>query len=153
MLVAPSDLEAPQYNFPATGFIPIPLDKIHFKTIVVASADDIWVSLDRAAFFAEKWGSEFINIGNAGHINAASGHTNWNEGMSILKITRLVEFNFLKNSLKKTGLNEPVFAFVVDVLYSFTTFTVRFWLPSGISRIYRPAFKSLPNLMLLPGLF
>ena len=85
MLVAPSDLEAPQYNFPATGFTPIPLDKINFKSIVVASADDIWVSLDRAAFFAEKWGSEFINIGNAGHINAASGHTNWNEGMSILK--------------------------------------------------------------------
>jgi predicted alpha/beta hydrolase family esterase len=85
MLVAPSDLEAPQYNFPATGFAPIPLDKINFKTIVVASADDIWVSLERAKYFAESWGSEFINIGTAGHINAASGHTNWDEGMRILK--------------------------------------------------------------------
>lgn len=85
LLVAPSDLEAPQYTFPATGFDPIPLDTIHFKTIVVASADDVWVSLERAQFFAENWGSEFINIGNAGHINAASGHTNWDEGMVILK--------------------------------------------------------------------
>ena len=85
LLVAPSDLEAPQYTFPASGFAPIPLYKISFKTIVVASADDIWVSLDRAKFFADSWGSEFINIGKAGHINAASGHTNWDEGMSILK--------------------------------------------------------------------
>jgi predicted alpha/beta hydrolase family esterase len=85
MLVAPSDLEAPQYTFPAIGFAPIPLDKINFKTIVVASADDIWVSLDRAKLFADNWGSEFINIGNAGHINAVSGHTKWEEGMAILK--------------------------------------------------------------------
>jgi uncharacterized protein len=85
LLVAPSDLEASQYTFPATGFTPISLDKINFKTIVVASEDDIWVSLDRAIFFADSWGSEFINIGKAGHINTASGHTNWDEGMTILK--------------------------------------------------------------------
>ncbi|MCL9807538.1 alpha/beta fold hydrolase [Flavobacterium amniphilum] len=85
LLVAPSDLEAPQYTFPATGFTPIPLDKLNFKTIVVASADDVWVSLERAKFFAENWGSEFINIGDAGHINAASGHTNWTEGLELLK--------------------------------------------------------------------
>jgi predicted alpha/beta hydrolase family esterase len=85
LLVAPSDLEAPQYTFPTIGFAPIPLDRINFKTIVVASADDIWVSLDRAKFFADSWGSEFINIGNAGHINAVSGHTIWEEGMEILK--------------------------------------------------------------------
>lgn len=85
LLVAPSDIEAAVYTFPATGFAPIPLDKINFKTIVVASKDDIWVSIDRAKFFADSWGSEFINIGNAGHINAASGHTNWDEGMRILK--------------------------------------------------------------------
>ena len=61
------------------------LEKINFKTIVIASADDIWVSIDRAKFFAENWGSQFINIGNAGHINASSRHTNWEEGLTILK--------------------------------------------------------------------
>lgn len=85
LLVAPSDLEAPAYQFPATGFSPMPLNKIKFRTIVVASEDDPWVSLDRAKFFAENWGSEFINIGTAGHINAASGHFRWEEGLAILK--------------------------------------------------------------------
>lgn len=85
LLVAPSDPEAPRYAFPATGFAPIPLNKLNFKTIVVASTDDVWVTLDRAKFFAENWGSEFINIGNAGHINVASGHTNWDEGLKLLK--------------------------------------------------------------------
>lgn len=85
LLVAPSDIETPQYTFPATGFAPIPLNTIKFKTIVVASANDIWVTLERAAFFAKHWESEFINLGNAGHINVESGHTNWNEGLQILK--------------------------------------------------------------------
>ena len=47
--------------------------------------NDIWVSLERAKYFAENWGSEFINIGDAGHINTTSGHTNWEEGLTILK--------------------------------------------------------------------
>lgn len=85
LLVAPSDLEAPQYTFPATGFAPIPLEKLSFKSVVVASANDIWVSLDRATYFAQRWGSEFINIGDGGHINVASGHTNWQEGLDLLK--------------------------------------------------------------------
>lgn len=85
MLVAPSDMEAPNYTFPAKGFSPMPLDKLKFKSIVVASSNDIWVSLDRAKYFASSWDSEFVNIGEAGHINVASGHTNWEEGLTILK--------------------------------------------------------------------
>lgn len=85
LLVAPSDLESPIYTFPAKGFDPIPLDKINFKTIVVASADDPWVSLERANYFANNWGSDFINIGNAGHINTASGYGHWKSGLEILK--------------------------------------------------------------------
>ncbi len=85
MLVAPSDLESPMYTFPVKGFDPIPLERIKFKTIVVASSDDPWVSLDRAKYFAAKWGSNFINIGNAGHINSASGYGMWENGLEILK--------------------------------------------------------------------
>lgn len=85
LLVAPSDLEAPQYTFPATGFDPIPRDTLHFKTIVVASTNDPWVTPDRAMFFAGNWGSELITIGNAGHINAASGYGDWPEGLAILQ--------------------------------------------------------------------
>jgi len=85
LLVAPSDVENPAYTFAATGFTPIPVDKISFKTIVVASTDDVWVTLERAKYFADKWGSELVNIGDAGHINAASGHWQWDEGLEILK--------------------------------------------------------------------
>ena len=84
LLVAPSDVEAQQYSFPAKGFSPTPKEKINFKTIVVASEDDPWVSLERAKYFADSWGSEFINIGKAGHINVASGHNEWKEGLEIL---------------------------------------------------------------------
>ena len=85
LLVAPSDPEADVYTFPATGFAPVPLERLAFSTIVVASADDVWVSLERAKYFAENWGSEFVNLGNAGHINVASGHTNWEEGLQLLR--------------------------------------------------------------------
>jgi len=85
LLVAPSDVEALHYTFPAKGFKPMPVEKINFPTIVVASSDDQWVSLERAKYFADCWGSQFINIGNAGHINAASGHYEWKEGLDILK--------------------------------------------------------------------
>jgi uncharacterized protein len=85
MLVGPSDIENPVYTFPATGFTPIPVEKLPFKSIVVASADDPWVSLERAKYFAHCWGSEFINIGNAGHINTTSGYGKWPRGLEILK--------------------------------------------------------------------
>jgi predicted alpha/beta hydrolase family esterase len=85
MLVAPSDIENPVYTFPATGFSPIPLEKFSFPTLVVASTDDPWVSMKRAAFFASSWGSELVSIGPAGHINVASGHGAWDEGLELLK--------------------------------------------------------------------
>jgi uncharacterized protein len=86
LLVAPSDVDTPQYaTFPTTGFVPMPLNKIPFKTVIVASANDIWVSTERAQFFADCWGSELINIGDAGHINVASGYTKWDEGLALLE--------------------------------------------------------------------
>lgn len=86
LLVAPSDIESPLYTFTSSGFTPIVLDKINFNTIVVTSSDDPWVTLKRATFFADNWGSQLINIGNAGHINTVSGYGQWQEGLGILKL-------------------------------------------------------------------
>ncbi len=83
-LVAPSDLEAPLYTFPAEGFAPFPLQKLPFSSLVVASSNDPWVSLDRAKQFADAWGSNFLNIGEAGHINASAGFGDWPEGLELL---------------------------------------------------------------------
>ncbi|WP_026969767.1 RBBP9/YdeN family alpha/beta hydrolase [Algoriphagus terrigena] len=85
MLVAPSDVESANYVFDTTGFSPIPLNPLGFKSTLVASTNDQWVSLDRAIYFADKWGSKLINIGPAGHINVSSGHTTWDLGLEILK--------------------------------------------------------------------
>lgn len=85
LLVAPSDIENPVYQFPATGFAPIPLSHLPFKTIVVASSNDPWVSLQRAHYFASHWGAELIDIGEAGHINATSGHYKWEFGLKLLE--------------------------------------------------------------------
>lgn len=84
LLVAPSDLEAPQYTFDTKGFKEVPTERINFPTIVVASTNDQWVSIERAELFAKNWGSQFINIGEAGHINVASGYGHWPEGWEIL---------------------------------------------------------------------
>ena len=84
LLVAPSDLEMPAYTFPSTGFTPIPLQKLPFPSIVVASSNDIWVSTERAQQFADAWGSSLVNIGEAGHINADAGYGEWQEGLEIL---------------------------------------------------------------------
>ena len=85
LLVAPSDIESPVYTFPTTGFSPIPSERLAFKSIVVTSSNDVWVSLERANYSAENWGSELINIGNAGHINADSGYGEWKDCLEILK--------------------------------------------------------------------
>lgn len=84
LLVAPSDIENPVYTFPAVGFSPIPTNIINFPTIVVASTNDPWVSLERATFFADRWGSKLISIGNAGHINTEAGFGKWKQGLEIL---------------------------------------------------------------------
>lgn len=85
LLVGPSDTEADTYPPGTSGFKPMPVNKLPFPSIVVASADDYYVSIERAKYFADCWGSKFVNIGNAGHINVASGFGKWNEGLKYLK--------------------------------------------------------------------
>jgi predicted alpha/beta hydrolase family esterase len=42
------------------------------------------VRFERAKLFADSWGSELVNIGDAGHINVTSGFGEWDEGLEIL---------------------------------------------------------------------
>ena len=86
MLVAPPDAD----NFariedPLRDFSPMPKRHIPFPTIVVASEDDPYISSTRARFFATRWGSDFVDVGRKGHINADSGLGDWPEGQAILK--------------------------------------------------------------------
>ncbi|WLI87429.1 alpha/beta hydrolase [Massilia sp. R2A-15] len=83
-LVAPSDVEAALYPKEASGFAPMPMQKLPFPSIVVASENDEYVTIERARQFAAAWGSKFVEIGAAGHINGASGFGAWPEGEKML---------------------------------------------------------------------
>ncbi|MBB4639273.1 RBBP9/YdeN family alpha/beta hydrolase [Longimicrobium terrae] len=88
LLVAPSDPEAPVYPPEPTGFAPVPMERLPFPTIVVASTDDEYVTLDQARAYAHAWGSEFVNAGALGHINSASGLGEWPFGYALLQRLR-----------------------------------------------------------------
>lgn len=55
-----------------------------FPSTVVASANDPWMPLEGARHWAERWGSEFVNLGEKGHINADSGLGEWAEGQQLM---------------------------------------------------------------------
>jgi predicted alpha/beta hydrolase family esterase len=88
LLVAPSDPEAPSYPEGPTGFAPMPLERLRFPSVVVASRNDPYVTLDRARQFAAAWGSRLVDIGDAGHINSQSGLGDWPSGLSLLEELR-----------------------------------------------------------------
>lgn len=82
LLVAPAD----PGKFGVEDLIP---DRhLEFPAVVVASTNDPWMSLDRAAHFADLWGADLVNLGEAGHINADSGFGPWPEGLAILERLR-----------------------------------------------------------------
>lgn len=85
LLVAPPETVLLHEKLKITLFDNIPTTRINFPTILVASTNDPWATKERAEFYAENWGSKFINIGAAGHINDLSGYGEWVEGLRILK--------------------------------------------------------------------
>lgn len=85
LLVGPSDVDANSYPPGTTGFIPMPVYKLPFPSVVIASSNDEYVTLERAAIFAGNWGSELVNAGNLGHINSSSNLGDWDFGYTILQ--------------------------------------------------------------------
>jgi predicted alpha/beta hydrolase family esterase len=79
-LVAPSDVESPTYPIEGRSFSSMALSRFPFPSVVIASTNDEYVSLDRARLFANAWGSALDVIGPAGHINADAGYGPWPEG-------------------------------------------------------------------------
>jgi predicted alpha/beta hydrolase family esterase len=79
MLVAPADPD----KFGIAEVVPDgPLD---FPSVAVVSSNDPWMELKKATRWAEAWGSRIVNIGAAGHINVASGHGPWPDGLEIFE--------------------------------------------------------------------
>jgi predicted alpha/beta hydrolase family esterase len=85
LLVAPADVDSSVHTpDEVRSFSPIPLVKLPFPSIVVASTDDPFVTPARAAAFAHAWGSRLVTLPNAAHINADAGYGPWPEGRRLL---------------------------------------------------------------------
>lgn len=67
LLVAPADPD--KFNVAAQ----LPQCHPGIDTVMVASETDPWMAYPRARGWARTWGSRLINLGDAGHINVASG--------------------------------------------------------------------------------
>ncbi len=83
LLVAPPNPDDDVFPSEARGFSPVPLGSFGFPSIVIASSNDPFGSLEFARSCASGWGSRFVNIGPAGHINSESGLGEWSEGLAL----------------------------------------------------------------------
>jgi uncharacterized protein len=84
LLVAPADADAPSFPRGPTGFAPVPLGRLPFPAVVVASRDDPYVAFPRALAFAAAWGARLVDAGAHGHLNTASGLGDWPLGLALL---------------------------------------------------------------------
>jgi uncharacterized protein len=84
LMVAPADTERKDFPTGPSGFQPLPTRRLPFPTILVASEDDPWLTMERAAAIARNWGSRLVKIGEAGHINSESRLGDWQQGKKLL---------------------------------------------------------------------
>jgi uncharacterized protein len=85
LLVAPVDLDVGANVIEVVeSFRPVPLRRLPFPSIVVASDDDPYTTRGRAEELARAWGSRFVGLAGAGHINGDSGYGDWPQGRALL---------------------------------------------------------------------
>lgn len=89
VLVAPADAERMAVQDPKfRSFAPLPRHDFGFPSIVAASRDDPYMSFNKAQALADIWGSGFVDMRHAGHINVASGFGAWPEGYILAQSMR-----------------------------------------------------------------
>ncbi|MCM2441884.1 serine hydrolase family protein [Agrobacterium vitis] len=64
-------------------FGPYPRTPLPFPTLIVASRNDPFGTYDHAEDIAKAWGGLVVDAGEAGHLNAESGHGPWPEGTMV----------------------------------------------------------------------
>jgi predicted alpha/beta hydrolase family esterase len=84
-LVAPPDPGAASFPKAAVGFSPLPQLAFDFPSVLVASTNDPYASLEFASRQAAAWGSRLEITGAWGHLNDQSGLGDWLQGRSLLE--------------------------------------------------------------------
>ena len=82
LLVAPAD---PERKAVLSSFAPVPSSPLPYRSVLVASSNDPFCPVRLAGAYARAWGSEFVRMQNAGHINIDSGHGEWPLGLALLQ--------------------------------------------------------------------
>ena len=85
LLVAPGDTQQPELRAVLPGWTPVSMEPLPFASMVVGSENDPNCALERSTAMAKAWGSQFVNAGAVGHINADSGLGNWDSGYALLQ--------------------------------------------------------------------
>uniref|UniRef100_Q07L26 Alpha/beta hydrolase n=1 Tax=Rhodopseudomonas palustris (strain BisA53) TaxID=316055 RepID=Q07L26_RHOP5 len=62
----------------------VPEVSLRVPSLVVASRNDPLMRYSRAERWAQIWGAELIDVGEAGHINAEAGYGPWLHGLDIV---------------------------------------------------------------------
>ena len=63
----------------------VPERALGIPSVVVASHNDPVMRFPRAVHWAEVWGSELVDLGEAGHINVEAGFGRWPYGLEVLR--------------------------------------------------------------------
>lgn len=80
LLVAPAETLG---NDRIGQFGPIPELRLGVPATLAASRNDPWMRFGRARQLAQGWGSALVDLGNAGHVNVASGFGPWPGGKAL----------------------------------------------------------------------
>jgi hypothetical protein len=96
LLVTPPDFETPMpQGYPtiaqlrAGGWLPVPREPLPFPGIVAASRNDPLGSFVSTRVLAHDWNAAFIDLGEVGHLNPASGYGRWPRAHTLIdKVVR-----------------------------------------------------------------
>jgi predicted alpha/beta hydrolase family esterase len=83
-LVAVPNPQSQTFPVEAASFVDPPSSKFRFPSLVIASANDPYGTIDHARRRARQWGSGIVEAGELGHINEASGLGDWPMGKALL---------------------------------------------------------------------
>lgn len=84
LLVAPANADRREFPSRVKGFF-VPQKPLQIPSILVASEDDPFASLEWSRGLAQALGSRFVSVGPAGHINGESNLGSWTKGQEILR--------------------------------------------------------------------
>src|SRR5690606_36802997 len=80
LLVAPAE---PSMSTRTASFGPIPQLPLQDNVVFASIRNDLWMDQQQARSLADSWKADFIDMGDAGHINIATGYGPWAQGKAL----------------------------------------------------------------------